>query len=250
MRTVNVLWTSGVDSTYRIVELASEAGFIIQPYYIIDRKRRSFRMELQRIREMTELIRSNPATVSVLNDVTVVEKDSIAIDSDIAEAYESIASRYHFGSQYKWIAAFTRQYGLKTEISIEKGVHGCHLVGSETCRLEKIGNDACPALGIAQEETEAASAIIFENLLFPASIWNMDKIDEIRDMKARGYSDVFDKTWFCYQPIMGRPCGHCAPCRSRMEDETGKDIEFTGHLKYKLLNPLCKLGFKIRNRLD
>ena len=38
--TVNVLWTGGFDSTYRIVEL-SRLNVVVQPYYLLDEKRRS-----------------------------------------------------------------------------------------------------------------------------------------------------------------------------------------------------------------
>lgn len=42
-RIVNILWTGGLDSSFRVIEL-SQMEVIIQPYYIIDPVRSLFTM--------------------------------------------------------------------------------------------------------------------------------------------------------------------------------------------------------------
>lgn len=53
METVNVLWTGGLDSSYRIIEL-SRLDIDIQPYYIYDHTRGSIKHELKAIKMITD----------------------------------------------------------------------------------------------------------------------------------------------------------------------------------------------------
>ena len=39
--------------------------------------------------------------------------------------------------------------------------------------------------------------------------------EEYEKMKL---SDIIDDTWFCFNPINGKPCGYCNPCKYTIEE--------------------------------
>lgn len=51
--TVNILWTGGWDSTFRVVELSRMEGITIQPVYVIDPNRKSVPYELRAMDNIT-----------------------------------------------------------------------------------------------------------------------------------------------------------------------------------------------------
>lgn len=60
--------------------------------------------------------------------------------------------------------------------------------------------------------------IIFENILLPATIWHMSKLEEIEEYKRLGFEKTIRKTWFCHRPVLGIPCGHCNPCKDCLNE--------------------------------
>jgi hypothetical protein len=61
---INILWTGGWDSTYRVIDLSFKE-VVIQPYYLRD-NRLSEAMELSVIRNLTEKIRNRKTNKSEL----------------------------------------------------------------------------------------------------------------------------------------------------------------------------------------
>ena len=246
---VNVFWTAGLDSTCRIVELASSEGYDIQPYYLLDEKRRSHGIELRRIASMTELIRSNPATRSRLRDILVVNLKEINIDPGIVESWKPAHTKYSLGRQYYWIASFLRERGLVAEISLEKGEYGATLAINSECskRIEGLGNYR--VYRVEPERSTKTGRDLFENLAMPLSIWNLTKQEEAAMIKDLGYEEVFELTWFCHKPIFGLPCGHCHPCQSVRKEGMGWRIPVWGRILYWPLNPFINLYYSLKRRL-
>ena len=85
METVNILWTGGLDSTYRVLEL-SRLPVIIKPYYIWDKTRGSIKQELNAMKKISHDIAVNPATKAKLLPVNVVMDSDIKDDSEITNA--------------------------------------------------------------------------------------------------------------------------------------------------------------------
>ncbi len=233
MNRVNVFWTAGLDSTCRIVELSSTPGYEIQPYYIFDKSRRSGSIELGRIREMSALIRSNPATKSVLNDVIVVNIGDIVIPKEISDTYRIIRRRYSLGSQYEWISAFLNNEGIVVQMAAESPRVGINAAISGECRLRAEGDgEMDKVLRIDPAESTEEGRLLFSNYALPYHIWTIYKQDEAEEIKALGYEDVFKLTWFCHRPVFGMPCGHCNPCKDAKRDGFGWRIPLAGRLLY------------------
>lgn len=118
METVNILWTGGLDSTYRVLEL-SRLPVIIKPYYIWDKTRGSIKQELNAMKKISHDIAVNPATKAKLLPVNVVMDSDIKDDSEITNAWKVLNDKYALGSQYDYLARFAKQNGLKLEVDIE-----------------------------------------------------------------------------------------------------------------------------------
>jgi hypothetical protein len=87
---VRLLWTAGFDSTYRLLELM-QAGRTVQPYYVIDRDRRSYPIELQRIAELRRVIAARYPEPARLRPVAISLRDDLSIEPDLEEAW----TRWH-----------------------------------------------------------------------------------------------------------------------------------------------------------
>lgn len=231
---VNVFWTSGLDSTCRIVELASAEGFKIQPWYLREKSRRSSGIETEHIKKMTGLIRGNPATRSELLDTEIVDVDDIRIPEDISGCYGQIARCYLIGSQYEWISAFLNDRNMVAQIAAEAPRTGIVTALLGEGRLVREGDGVGAVLRPDPASLTEKGRILFRNYALPYGIWNMFKLDEAAEMKTLGYGDVFDLTWFCHRPVFGMPCGHCNPCKDAIRDGFGYRIPAAGRLLYPL----------------
>lgn len=241
METVNIFWTSGLDSTCRVVELAAAGGFVIRPWYIYDPGRASSRIEIGRIRKMTDLIRSNPATRSEIEDVTIVSLGEIRVYPDIKEAFDRIKGKYNLGKQYVWLASFLKERDMTAELACElPHTHIGAAVESE-CAVVRRGEG--PSAVLAPDPTKATSdgLLLLGRMLYPECIWEKTKTDEMNRICELGYRDVFELTWFCHRPVLGMPCGHCAPCRSAREEGFGWRIPAASGLVYPIVRPFQKL---------
>ena len=124
MKTVNVLWTRGWDSTFRILQLSTKE-IIIQPYYLKD-NRKSEKKELDTIYSLTKEIRSLASTRCILNELITMSVSDVDKDKDISQAYKEVCQMLkklnngHLGTQYEWLARFSKNMS-HLELSIGKG---------------------------------------------------------------------------------------------------------------------------------
>ena len=238
---VNIFWTAGLDSSFRVVELASAPGFVIQPWYITDPGRRSTPVEERRIREMTALIRSNPATQSQLLDPQVVALQDIEIEPAIRESFDRINAKQHVGKQYLWLASFLRGRDLFAEVSSEAPHDHIGAAIQGECVLVTLGDGEAQVLAADPGASSEDGLRLFGRMHFPKHQWELTKEDEMRLMREWGYGDVFERTWFCHRPVLGMPCGHCAPCKAAREEGFGWRIPRLSRVVYPVVRPFQHL---------
>ena len=92
-RIVNILWTGGLDSSFRVIEL-SQMEVIIQPYYIIDPVRSSLHYELKAIETISNIIRKHPKTKAQLLNLKKIYIKDINPDKDITDAFNRLHNKY------------------------------------------------------------------------------------------------------------------------------------------------------------
>ena len=164
----------------------------------------------------------------------MVERDDIQPDETIGNAYKVLFDKYRLGSQYEWLASFAKQKDLSLEICIEKTPgnkkRGCRKTIREEGALVERGEGVTRTYAIDPEKASAEVAVVFENLRFPADLWNMEKTVELDCIHQMNMDDLIPLTWFCNRPVLGMPCGRCNPCIDATSEGMGYRIPFMGRV--------------------
>ena len=217
-KTINVLWTGGLDSTCRVAQLSQMDDIIIQPYYIVDKNRGSVKYEISAMKNITEIIRQHPKTKAVLNDVTTIELKNIEQNDTISQSYTQLRNKYKLGSQYDFLARFAKQRNIVLEVGLECSPRSkaYNTITGECKELLEDKNIDVLYINKSLASTELIS--VFENLRFPKKLWSMSKLQEVEFMKSIGLEGIIQKTHFCHNPILGLTCGQCNPCKDALNE--------------------------------
>lgn len=136
---VNILWTGGWDSTFRIVEL-SRTNTVIQPIYVIDHNRKSKEYEIDAMNKIVKALQNKKETQAKFFPIKFWKLEDIPQDEEISKAYKEIYSKTHLGSQHEWLAWLGKIYpGM--EMGTEAGTpETSHIIDaiSRYCDLEII----------------------------------------------------------------------------------------------------------------
>ncbi|MBO6132890.1 MAG: hypothetical protein J6P05_00960 [Lachnospiraceae bacterium] len=242
MRTVNVLFTGGVDSSFTMMYY-SKFPVILQPYYLRD-YRMSEPYELRAIHRILKDIRKNPGTKAEVRNLIAPPTYALGLDIEIWLAYQSIVKSTGLGKQYYYIACFAKQAGI-SDLNISlvhfEGGRGYRAVNNSGGLYQVEDSMGMEFYRLDPDKTEKNLYTIFENVCIPPSFTHT-KQEEMEEMKRMGFADSIEKTWFCQRPINGEPCGMCEPCHDAIK--MGFEWRFTpeGLSRYEedLLTPKWK----------
>ena len=110
---VNLFWTGGYDSTFRLLQLVLEQGRTVQPHYIIDPTRQSLRNEVKAIREIKSLLfKRYPSVKGLILSTIIVELSDITPDVRVEQAYQELTRTHHIESQYIWLSRYCKQHHI------------------------------------------------------------------------------------------------------------------------------------------
>lgn len=215
MGAVNVLWTAGWDSTFRVADLLLNQNAVVRPWYAVDRHRRSAVTELatqDRIR--TSLAQLDPGTAEKLLPTEIVEVEDVPPVPEISKAFQQLRSMRFLGDQYEWLARLAEHRQLTLELSIHRDDRARDALAGEvaydggTYRL--VSHPGDPALEV------------FRRFRFP--LFDTTKLDMENAARDNGFSGVMEQTWFCHSPLRGQPCGYCNPCRYTRDEGLGRRV--------------------------
>ena len=219
---VNLLWTGGWDSTFRLLQLLLMHRLPVAPVYLKDPTRASTQTELQTMARIGEQLRhAYPHTRGLLQPLQTAAVADIARDAQIDAALREIRRRVFIGSQYAWLPAYCKHNAIA---DIELGVHVDDkvqaLVRPYAMEFEHAGGYRSIRVDPAHAET--AEYRLFRYFSFP--LFGIDKVEIGRQAEAEGWSDIMDMTWFCHTPVRDRPCGICAPCVYTIEEGLARRV--------------------------
>lgn len=233
-RIVHILWTGGLESTYRVVEL-SKTDCVIQPHYIIfEGIRKSQKYELKAIKKITEILKKDQRTrATILPPIVFCFNAQNRIEDypDIKEAQLFLETNKNYRSrQYSMFARYARHEKLKLEMGVCFSTLGAigRVIDTSSLVSHPLYSDLL-MIDPEKGQEEWASYTLFKDFLFPRSLFHKEKKDEASELSNDGYAEVAKKVWTCYNPIFGMPCGHCGPCRSAKLEGTGYMIPFMGN---------------------
>ncbi|UHQ19089.1 7-cyano-7-deazaguanine synthase [Lysobacter sp. KIS68-7] len=218
---VSVFWTSGWDSTFRLLFLLLEHRLPVAPTYVVDPTRGSAGAERQAMARIREaLFEQHPHTRELLLPVNEVPLGDIAPDPGLTRAFRRLAVVHHLGDQYDWLARYCKQRGLDgVELSVERTFHGPHgVLHGRAIRVTDA--HGLETFRVPPEYEDADALALFGAFSMP--LFDMTKEDTADVARRHGWLDILGLTWFCHRPTRdGNPCGICNPCLYAIEQGFG-----------------------------
>ncbi len=232
---VNLFWTGGWDSTFRLLETVVLNQKCAQPYYIVDPKRASYKIELQVMENIRKMITQYwPEAADLVRATALYYLKDIAPCPEITQLYKSITARERLGGQYEWMARLAKQLNLNNlEVALEKDID------AGTSKTDYIGRNVMPYLVLEDPEDPTSfclkdpypdpNAALFSRFRFP--IVRLTKLDMQRLAQAHGFYHVMKQTWFCHKPTTAsKPCGVCVPCQVVVEEGMSYRLPFRSRM--------------------
>lgn len=233
--TVNMFWTGGWDSTFRLLQLLLIEKVTVQPYYLIDETRSSTNLEIESMDNIiSHLHEYYPHSKNLLLPVKFYNTRNIRQDLEISNALSEINKRQHIGKQFIFLACFCRQNQISgIELSIESNIP------------ENRSEDTISYV-LSKNELTTNERLLFKYYTFP--LLNFTKKDMLSVAKEKGWMDIMNQTWTCHHPIniplhKTIPCGGCNPCTAAIEEGLGFRFPLYSRLLGKHVRKLYNTGF-------
>ncbi len=227
---VNLFWTGGWDSTFRVLQLADK-NVIIQPYYLLDSGRESQQIELDTIAALTHEILSKDKTRCFINELITERAKDLPEDPVIWKAYKTMRRSCYFGSQYDYLARFAKKVD-NLELSVHKDDKALVIINKFGGMVRQ--NDSVTGKNYALDADASSPDLIkvFGSFLFP--LLDYTKLEMKREAEEQGFIDLMNQTWFCHYPINNEPCGSCNPCAYTIEEGMAYRFSKAALLRYRL----------------
>lgn len=207
-----VLWTSGWDSTFRVIDLYKK-GATIQPIYVFDDNRFSSEKELETIALLKKLIEKKfKNSGGTLLELQVVQRKEIPKNFIIKFAYKVLKSKQRIGKQYYWLACLAKKNkGLELSVNNNDLFNFFLINKTITLEDEVLGNN----LMVDPKKANFFTRQVFGNMLFP--LIDLTKVEMKEIAIKEGFIDIMNQTWFCHNSD-SKPCGKCNPCKQHVKD--------------------------------
>lgn len=231
--TVHVLWTGGWDSTYRLLWLIHNTTHRIQPHYYIATRRPTVTKEVETIGKLRHRISQRYADAAQrLLPTRIYSVHEIPRDPEVHAHIEQLRLTHHIGTQYETLINLARcSQSAPLELSLQKSERRGGLFG--LIRESAVRHTARNGMSTYRllDDPINPHATVFSAFTYP--LLDISKTDMIEACKAMGNLDIMNATWFCHDPIGGRPCGLCAPCDYVMTDGMGYRLPRIARFRYR-----------------
>lgn len=232
---VELLWTGGWDSTYRLVELSFKE-VTVQPIYIAD-SRDSEGYELSAMDSVTELLNNKEMTKAEILPYKIINRNEIVNSDAVKKAYCRIAKETNLGSQYEFLASYALQNpGLEIGIEANTSDNSFAIKAINSFGKLKRINDT---FVLDENYSSEDLMLVLGNFSYP--IIELKETDMVENINKWGYQDVMQKIWFCHHPINGNPCGICHPCTMKMGSGMSFLLPEESQKRYYIQKRLIKL---------
>lgn len=229
MDRVKIFWTGGFDSSFRVSQL-SKFDIEIEPHYICD-DRSTKEYELNAIREIREYLESLEDTKAKFLPLIYHPIDELKEDKEVTEAFKSVFEKHFMGKQYEYLGIVSKMYP-----GIETGVHVhdkfTYILEDEGC-LKKVNDDIIGDYYVV-DETIASKELVMLSKYFHFPLVKYTKKQMRNEFIDNDLEEVMNKTWFCFSPIDGKPCGKCNACKGTIEEGLYGRFEKKALVRYAL----------------
>jgi len=210
---INIFWTGGFDSTFRVLHLLVAEKKYVQPFFIV-RAQESVGYEINTMVDIRRvLFRKFPEAQNLLLPTKYIDILEINEYSEITEAYKRIKRECHIAQQFEFLAFFCKDWGINDmELSIEEDGNKESRIYSFISAAVTKSSDYSSSLTKEVCDTPFGKDLfeLFKYYSFP--IIHTSRADMIRIAKELNYEELLAMTWSCATPFRGKPCGFCNPC--------------------------------------
>jgi hypothetical protein len=212
---IRILWTGGWDSTFRVLYAALVDGKRVEPHYIIDTGRPSSLHELRAISRVRDALRiCNKQAYDRISTLQITSGNEIPEDMEITNSWKQLRCRMDLARQYDWLARYAKSKNLTDlELSVERGG------GIYSFLIDKVERSQFGTYKIKPGVAVGEGEEVFARFEFPILEYTKSQMRDIA--KEQGFIEILEKSWFCHEPINGRPCGMCSPCVLAVEEGVG-----------------------------
>lgn len=239
-----VFWTGGWDSTFRVFDLVVHYGIPVQPIYVVDKSRRSWKIELQVLERIrTQFEADFPDRTDLLLPTIQLDAAELGDPVNKYRSYLDLADRIGGSKQYAYLAYVSENTGFpKIEISIQGGDESVTFQflreRVKEVQLEHGANTYELNPWEPTSEFER-SMLVFATFRFPLLFTHPKELEKVAE--AHGIASLLDSTWTCHRPILGAPCGVCGVCRIAIEAGKTRHFPKSSLIRYRfhpVLSPL------------
>lgn len=247
---VAVFWTGGWDSTHRVVDLVVHYGCRVQPIYMIDKSRRSWSIEVERMdRIRHHLSTEYPDRNHLLLPTIYIDLPDLEIPQFSNHPYRELASKTGTSIQYLYLSRVSEITGYPR---IEVAIHSEDDASDYELLREKSKEVSldCGASTIEFEPWDPVSPTehalkVFETYRLP---YMFTHPDELAEMAAEhGLTSMLALTFTCRIPFRGEPCGVCETCRYAIRSGKTDHFPKSALLRYRFAPILTPVWIMIVN---
>ena len=241
--THDLLWTSGWDSTFRLLSALLLEDARVRPHYIVDPPRASTDAELATMARIRDAIAAeHPEASARLLPTCITFKPAIPRIGITTNRFDNLVARAHLGTQYEWLARYAAGAGL---VDLELAIHHddkahVHLDGHVVPIRTR--SSTVYRLGPGEAGSDLA---LFERFSFP--VFDLTKLDMQRIAAGKGFADLLELSWFCHRPLGTTPCGVCGPCFDAIREGLGRRLPRASHVRNRIYRvvPWRKVASKL-----
>ena len=216
--TVDLLWTGGWDSTFRLLYLVIHLKRSVRPHYIVNTTRRTGLVELKTMVEiMTKIQEDHPESTNLVQPVHLSLKYNIPEDMVVTKRYENLSTRMHLGPQYEYLARYAKIHSTQNlEMCIQGEDFAEKFNDLFRGHIQLNSNESDYQFWKLVDLDPKEDISIFVPFRFP--IWRTPKLQMKTIAEEYGFLDILEMSWFCHRPIKGAPCGVCNPCVAALKE--------------------------------
>lgn len=210
---INIFWTGGLDSTFRLIQLLTTTTGLVQPHYIV-RHEDSTGIEINTMIQIRRtLVRQYPEVRSRFLPTIYTNEDLIPGFKDIDEQIEELKKAGKVAEQYQIMSNYCREFNInKIEVALTS-------ISGEKAFFEHFKNS--PA---------------FMSFTYPTI--ELTKTEMLRNAKLNNWDEILFMTSFCRRPIIKiAPCGVCGPCVDAVASGMGSRFPLKSRMKARIQIP-------------
>lgn len=247
---IAVFWTGGWDSTTRVVDLVVHYGCPVQPIYVIDRSRRSWSIEVERMERIRDHLSTKyPERAHLLLPTNFIDRSELETSDLVNHPYLKLASKTGTSTQYAYLSKVSEITGYP---KIEVAIHSEDDASTYEVLRERVKEVRleCGATTYEMDPWEPSTQMehamkVFETYRLPYMFTHPDKLASMT--ADHGLNSLLSLTFTCRIPLRGEPCGVCETCRYAIRSGKTDHFPSSALLRYRFSPILTPVWIMIVN---